>query len=67
MINIPYLSEPNQEMFPVIGMLTKLSIREASRWLLYTYLPVYAMENSEAMGLERLVHKNFKSVSNLKA
>lgn len=47
-------------MFPMIGMLTKLSIREASRWLLYMHLPVYAMENSEAMGLEWLVHKNFK-------
>lgn len=53
-------------MFPVISMLMKLSITEASRWLFYMHSPVYAMKNSEAMGLEWLIHKNLKSASNLK-
>lgn len=53
-------------MYPLISLLTKLSITEASRWSLYIHSPIYTMENCEAPGLGWLAHKNLKSVSNLK-
>jgi len=53
-------------MSPVISVLTKLSITEASRWSLYIHSPIYTIENREAMGFAWLVHIILKKESNLK-
>lgn len=53
-------------MSPVISVLTKLSITDASRWSLYIHSPIYTTESCEATGLGWLVHENVKSESNLK-